>query len=160
MNETEAPVTEENPTTVAPGMQATLRYTLALEDGTVVETTEGFEPLTFTVGDGTLIEGLEAVVRGLAPGDRECLQIDPREGFGYPDVGNIHFVERDRFPDDVDPQPGLIVGFSVPNGEEVPGTILDIQGDQVRVDFNHPLAGHTLTFDVEVVAVEPAPEDA
>ncbi len=138
------------------GSRVTLRYTLSLEDGTVVETTEGFEPLTFTIGDGTLIPGLEAVVRGLHAGDKQCLQIDPREGFGFPDVGNIHFLPRERFPGDMEPEPGLIVGFETPNGEEVPGTVLEVDEAQVRVDFNHPLAGRTITFDVEVVAVEPA----
>ncbi|MFO8155444.1 MAG: FKBP-type peptidyl-prolyl cis-trans isomerase [Pseudomonadota bacterium] len=142
--------------TIDRGSRVTLRYTLSLEDGTVVETTEGFEPLTFTIGDGTLIAGLEAVVKGLKAGDKQCLQIDPREGFGYPDVGNVHFLPRERFPADVEPQPGLIVGFETPGGEELPGTVLEVDEDQVRVDFNHPLAGRTITFDVEVEAVEPA----
>ena len=141
---------------IEPGSRVTLLYTLSVEDGTVVESTDGFDPLSFTLGDGTLIAGLEAVLVGLRAGDKQCLQIDPREGFGYPDVGNVHFLPRERFPEDVEPQAGLIVGFETPGGDELPGTVLEVDAEQVRVDFNHPLAGRTITFDVEVLAVEPA----
>lgn len=131
-----------------------INYTLALEDGTVVESTQGTDPLRFSLGDGTLIEGLEAVLIGMKEGERQCLQLDPREAFGFPDETNVHMLTRDKFPDDIPLEKDLIIGFTTPSGEEIPGRIMDMPDDVlVVVDFNHPLAGHSVTFDVEVIAI-------
>lgn len=136
------------------GSSVLINYTMALEDGTVVESTNGTDPLRFSLGDGTLIEGLEAVLIGMKAGERQCLQLDPREAFGFPDETNVHMLTRDKFPEDMPLEKDLIVGFTTPSGEEVPGRIMEMPDDElVIVDFNHPLAGHSVTFDVEVIAI-------
>lgn len=142
---------------IGPGCEVVMRYTLSLEDGTVVETTTGYEPMRFSLGDGTLIDGLESVLYGLKAGDKQCVSIEPRDGFGFADVGNIHVMPRSEFADDILLEEGLIIGFSTPAGEQVPGTIVAVEEDQVQVDFNHPLAGRTVIFDVEILEVNPPP---
>lgn len=141
---------------ILPGSRVVMHYTLALTDGTIVETTRDGEPIDFHIGDGTLIEGLELAILGLQPGQTQSLRIDPREGFGYPDPASLHDIPRAEFDPGVDLAIGMIIGFSLPSGEEIPGTVIGLEGDLVRVDFNHPLAGREFVFDVEILAVEAA----
>lgn len=140
--------------TIQAGSSVLINYTLAIEDGTVVESTEGTDPLRFLLGDGTLIEGLEAVLIGMKVGDRQCLQLEAVEAFGFADETNVHMLTRDKFPEDMPLEKDLIVGFTTPSGEEIPGRIMEMPDDNlVIVDFNHPLAGHAVTFDVEIMAI-------
>ena len=132
-----------------------MHFTLSLADGTVADSSRDGEPLRFVMGDGTLIEGLELVLYGLKAGDQQCLSIEPRDAFGFPEEENIHTMPRSEFPAEMQLEPGLIVGFTTPSGEEVPGAIQEIKGDEVVVDFNHPLSGHEVIFDVEILEVKP-----
>ena len=141
--------------TIGPGSEVVMHFTLSLADGTVADSTREGEPLRFVMGDGTLIEGLELVLYGLKAGDRQCLSIEPRDAFGFPDEENIHTMPRNEFPTEMQLEPGMIIGFNTPSGEEVPGAIQEIKGDKVVVDFNHPLAGHEVIFDVEILEVKP-----
>lgn len=136
------------------GSRVTLHYTLSLEDGMVADTSREGEPLSFTIGDGSLIEGLELALLGLKAGDRQCLAIAPEIGFGFRDPEHIHEVPRSDFPADMELQEGLIIGFSTPSGEEVPGAVMEVEDTSVTVDFNHPMAGHEVTFDVEILSVD------
>ena len=141
--------------TIGPGSEVLMHFSLSLADGTVADSTREGEPLRFVMGDGTLIEGLELVLYGLKKGDRQCLSIEPRDAFGFPDEDNIHTMPRSEFPADMQLEAGMIIGFSAPSGEEVPGAIQEIKDDEIVVDFNHPLAGHEVIFDVEILEVKP-----
>jgi FKBP-type peptidyl-prolyl cis-trans isomerase SlpA len=141
--------------TIGPGSEVLMHFSLSLADGTVADSTRDGEPLRFVMGDGTLIEGLELVLYGLKKGDRQCLSIEPRDAFGFPDEDNIHTMPRSEFPADMPLEVGMIIGFNTPSGEEVPGAIQEIKDDEVVVDFNHPLAGHEVIFDVEILEVKP-----
>ena len=141
--------------TIGPGSEVLMHFTLSLADGTVADSTVEGEPLRFVMGDGSLIEGLELVLYGLKQGDRQCLSIEPRDAFGFPDADNIHTMPRSEFPEDIQLEVGQIIGFSTPSGEEVPGAIQEIKDEEVVVDFNHPLAGHEIIFDVEILEVKP-----
>ena len=134
----------------------TLHLSLMLEDGTVAESTFDAEPLTFTMGDGTLVHGLELGLYGLRPGDSQRLTLYPEQVFGLRDPGKVHRLPRADFGADIELEPGLIVGFETPEGEELPGAILSLDADSVEVDFNHPLAGRNIIFDVEIIDVVPA----
>lgn len=136
------------------GSRVRLHYTLTLEDGTEADSSHGGEPLAFTLGDGTLLAGLEQFLLGMHAGQRASHRVSPEQGFGYPDAAAVQVMPRDDFPAGMDLSPGVIVGFSTPAGDEVPGTIVAIDEARVTVDFSHPLAGHTLTFEVEILAVE------
>jgi FKBP-type peptidyl-prolyl cis-trans isomerase SlpA len=137
------------------GSRVRMHYTLRLEDGTVADSTEGEQPIEFVMGDGTLIEGLERVLLGLAVGEEQSFEIDPFHGYGFADPNAVHVLARGDFPPDMDLSPGTIVGFDTPGGDELAGTVKRIEGEQVTVDFSHPLAGHTLSFNVRIVAVLP-----
>ena len=141
--------------TIGPGSEVLMHFTLSLPDGTVADSTREGEPLRFVMGDGTLIEGLELVLYGLKKGDRQCLSIGPRDAFGFPDKENIHTMPRSEFPADIQLEAGLIIGFTTPSGEEVPGAIQEVKDDEVVVDFNHPLAGNEIIFDVEILELKP-----
>ena len=120
----------------------------------MADSTFGDEPLTLTIGDGTLVEGLELALLGLKAGDVQNLRIGPENAYGYPDPGNTYPMARADFPDDMELKPGVIIGFTSPAGDEVPGMVREVGESQVTIDFNHPLAGHEIQFEVEILSVE------
>lgn len=138
--------------TVGPGRTVELHYSLRLDDATEVASSRDDQPLRFTVGDGTLVEGLERFLYGLGAGDRRTFQVAPEDAYGAHDPSNIQMMPLDQFAG-MELEPGFIIGFDTPSGEELPGTILAVGDDGVQVDFNHPLAGRNLVFEAEVVAV-------
>ena len=141
---------------VGAGSTVTLHLSLALEDGRVAESTFDDDPHTFTMGDGSLLPGLELALYGLRPGDSQHLVLHPEQAFGLHDPDRIHVMPRTSFTDDIILEPGLIIGFTDSGGEELPGTVLSFTEATVEVDFNHPLAGHAITFEVEIIDVIPA----
>ena len=141
---------------ISEGSTVTLHLSLALENGRVAESTFEGEPHTFTMGDGSLLPGLEMALYGLRPGDSQCLVLNPAQAFGARDRDRIHTMPRTAFTDDISLESGLIIGFTDSGGAELPGTVLSVTDAAVEVDFNHPLAGHAITFDVEIIDVIPA----
>jgi len=136
-----------------------MHFSVSLTDGTVVETTrDDNEPLEFVMGDGTMIQGLELALYGLKAGDKQTVTIEPRLAFGFPDPESVHILPRSEFPQDMQLARGVIIEFNTPAGDEVPGTVLEVSEEEVKVDFNHPLAGHDITFEVEILSVE-SPEE-
>ena len=132
-----------------------MHFSIALEDGTVAESSrEDKEPLEFVMGDGTMVQGLELALYGLAQGDKQTIKIGPETAFGYHDPDNVHVIAREEFPQNMQLTRGTIIEFNTPAGDEVPGTVLEANDTEVKVDFNHPLAGHEITFEVEVLSVE------
>ena len=144
---------------IGAGSTVTLHLSLALEDGRVAESTFEDDPHTFTVGDGSLLPGLEMALYGLRPGDTQHLVLHPAQAFGARDPARIHIMPRTAFTDEISLEPGLIIGFTDTGGAELSGTVLSMTDTAVEVDFNHPLAGHAITFDVEIIDVIPADSD-
>jgi FKBP-type peptidyl-prolyl cis-trans isomerase SlpA len=144
---------------IGTGSTVTLHLSLALEDGRVAESTFEGEPHTFTLGDGSLLPGLELALYGLRPGDSQHLVLHPEQAFGVRDPARIHVMPRTAFADDISLEPGLIIGFTDTGGVEIPGTVLSVTESAVEVDFNHPLAGHAVTFEVEIIDVIPGSSD-
>ncbi len=131
-----------------------LHFNLTLADGSPVDGTSDGEPMTFTMGDGAMIEPFENVILGLSVGEKQQVSLDPREAFGFPDDENKHWMDRAEFKMDVELQEGLVIEFSTPEGENIPGSLVELTEDKVLVDFNHPLAGHEIIFSVEVVDIK------
>lgn len=131
-----------------------MHFSITLKDGTVAESTFGQEPLAFIMGDGTLIQGLEMALYGLKAGDRQHVTLRPQDAFGISNETNVYEMDKTEFAPDIKLEPGVIIGFATPSGDEVAGTILGVFDDKVKVDFNHPLAGHEITFEVEILGVE------
>lgn len=140
--------------TIQNGSEVLMHFTITLEDGTVADSTDGEDPLRFVMGDQTLIEGLELALYGLKAGDKQSLKIDPENAYGYPDPENVQAMQREDFPSNMELAKGVIVAFATPDGEEFPGMVMEVGDEQVTVDFNHPLAGHQITFDVEILEVK------
>lgn len=138
---------------IGPGSKVMLHFTIALEDGMVAESTFDDEPVEFVIGRGELQEGLERALYGLKTGDNQTFTILPEQGFGLRDARAEQLLARDEFPAQIPIEPGVIIEFTTPRGDEVPGTIKAITHDQVNVDFNHPLAGHKIKFTVKILAV-------
>jgi len=132
----------------------TLYYTLTLPDGTVADTTGNDEPFTFTMGTGTMIEGLEHSLLGLSAGDHQELIIPPEAGYGFPDPEARQTMPRVNFPENMVLEPGMIINFDMPGGDEAPGAVIEVSDTEVIVDFNHPLAGIDVTFTVDIVDVQ------
>ncbi|MBE9526130.1 MAG: FKBP-type peptidyl-prolyl cis-trans isomerase [Proteobacteria bacterium] len=131
-----------------------LHFNLTLADGSPVDGTSDGEPMNFTMGDGAMIEPFENVILGLSVGEKQQVSLDPREAFGFPDDENKHWMDRAEFKMDVELQEGLVIEFSTPEGENIPGSLVELTEDKVLVDFNHPLAGHEIIFSVEVVDIK------
>lgn len=140
---------------ISAGSTVTLHLALALEDGLVAESTFGGEPHIFTMGDGSLLPGLELALHGLRPGDTQRLVLHPAQAYGPRDAAKRHRLPRTAFAGDINLEPGLIIGFTDTGGREIPGTVLSVTDTAVEVDFNHPLAGHAVTFEVEIIDVIP-----
>ena len=140
---------------IQPGSRVTLHYTLALVDETLVDSTRGADPITFQIGSGMLIEMLERNLLGLHTGDQRRFEISAAESQLPVSAEAIQVMARSDFPTELAIEPGQVLGFVMPSGEEVPGLIVSVSDTEVTVDFSHPLAGRDLVFTVEVLVVEP-----
>jgi len=132
----------------------TFHYTLRTAEGRLLDTSQGGAPITFTEGDGTIIDGLEEAVRGLAAGTKQRVVVTAARGYGARDERLVQRVKRRTVP-----VAEIKVGDQFQTGPDRHApvvTIVGLEGDDVVLDANHPLAGLDLHFDVEVVAVRPA----
>ena len=135
------------------GTKVTLHFSIHLPGGEEVDGTRRGKPATFRVGDGNLPVGFERALFGLRVGSDERLWIPPEQAFGLRKDENIRTIRRADFPNASDLEPGMMMVFDGAGGE-LPGVVRTITGDTVEVDFNHPLAGRTLAFDVTILRVE------
>ena len=133
--------------------QVTLHFALRLENGDTVDSTFDKSPATFKVGDGSLLPGFEAALFGFKAGDKRTLEILPENAFGQPNPQNVQIIARSQF-NDMELSEGLLVIFNDAANTELPGVVKAFDDEQVTIDFNHPLAGKTLTFDVEIKDVQ------
>ncbi len=141
-----------------PGMQMTLHFALGLPDGSEVDSTFDKAPATFRWGDGSLLPGFEQALVGLPAGTETTVTIPAEAAFGAPNPNNVHTFRRDQMPTELEPEAGMMLAFTDPGGNELPGVIAAVEGDLVRVDFNHPLAGHDIVFRVHILDVRPTME--
>jgi FKBP-type peptidyl-prolyl cis-trans isomerase SlpA len=138
---------------IGPGTRVTLTFTLSLESGETVDST-GEKPASFNVGDGNLLPGFEKAMFGMKAGDQAELRVAPVDAFGEPNEENVQRIKRSSFQSNMALTEGLMMSFSDAQNTELPGVIVAIDEDYVDVDFNHPLAGKTILFDVSIISVE------
>ncbi|WP_456447396.1 FKBP-type peptidyl-prolyl cis-trans isomerase [Thiolapillus sp.] len=136
-----------------PGSRISLHFSLSLTDGTPAFDTED-EPLSCTLGDGTLLPGLELALYGLRPGEEQTLTLTPEHAWGERQQELIKEIPHSDFPATTDLEPGQILAFSLPDGEETMGTVLAVEDDKVLVDFNHPLSGQEVVFYAKMLEVD------
>jgi len=141
---------------VSEGTRVYLNFSVSLEDGSEVDTNFGGDPVDFVIGDGSLLPGFERRLFGMAAGERQMFTVLPEDAFGQPNDNNVQYLPRDQFDDDVELEIGLVFSFADASGGELPSMVLSYDEEEVTVDFNHPLSGRTILFDVLVHRVEPA----
>ncbi len=130
-----------------------VHYTGQLEDGSVFDSSVQREPLEFTLGQGQLIPGFEKAVVGLKVGDSTTANIPSAEAYGEPNPQMIIEVEKSQLPADLEPEVGVQLQLNQPDGQVIPVQITNVEGDNVTIDANHPLAGKDLTFNIELVEI-------
>jgi len=136
-----------------------MHYDISLTDGSNIESSFDDEPVEITMGNGDITEGMELALFGLKEGDEQTLMLTPEQGFGLRDEDNIHDMPLSDFPDSLPPETGLSYSFESDDDEEIPGTVISVKNDMVKVDFNHPLAGLEIVFKVNILGVNNAHAD-
>lgn len=139
---------------VGEGTRVFLNFALTLEDGSEVDSNFGGDAVSFAIGDGSLLPGFERQLLGMQPGERKLFQVPPEDAFGQPNENNVQRIPRDGFDDGIELELGLVCSFADAAGTELPGMVVGFDEKEVTVDFNHPLAGRTILFDVHVHRIE------
>jgi peptidylprolyl isomerase len=136
------------------GDTVTVHYTGKLDSGEVFDSSQGRDPLEFTVGSGQVIPGFDQAVDGLAVGESREVRIEPDDAYGQPREDLVVDVDRSQFPGDADPAVGQQVQVQVAPGQNRVATIAEVADATIKLDLNHPLAGEPLTFEVELVEIQ------
>ncbi|MGZ9809082.1 FKBP-type peptidyl-prolyl cis-trans isomerase [Pseudoroseicyclus sp. H15] len=142
-------------TQVKQGDTVSIHYT-GTTDGQTFDSSEGREPLQFQVGSGQIIPGLDAAMPGMEVGESKTVTVPADQAYGQADPSAKQTVARAQIPDNIPLEPGTRLQMQTPQGQAVPVTVAEVTESEVVLDANHPLAGKDLTFQVEVVDVQPA----
>ena len=132
----------------------TLHYQLGLTDDSIIEDSFELEPIEVQLGKGEMAEGLELALLGLREGDEQTIDIGPDMAFGQIDETMFRAMPRASFDPKLELLEGLIIEFSTPEGNTLPGTILAFDEHEVRIDLNHLLAGQTVRYSVKIIKIE------
>ena len=137
-----------------------IHYTLTLDSGEEVDTSQTRGPLRFLVGHGQIIPGLENALMDLQVGDKKTVKVQPEEGYGMRETALIQTIEREAIPAEIELFEGLVLRGQNESGDIIEGVVKSLNDETVTIDFNHPLAGEVLTFETEVVDIRDAtPEE-
>ncbi len=146
-------------TRIAQGSQVALHFSVALENGIEIDNTRSYpEPVSLVIGDGNLLEGFEKALIGLRAGDRRTVHLPPEDAFGPWNPDNVQSFDTVQFvkSGDTTPEIGTMMEFQDKGGSTLAGVVKSVSDDKVEVDFNHPLAGRNVVFEVEIAKVTPA----
>jgi len=135
------------------GDRVKVHYTGTLDDGTVFDSSREGEPIEFELGSGEVIDGFDQAVIGLEEGASREVRLDPDEAYGQRSDDLVIDVDRDDLPEDLDPEVGQTLAVEGADGEEMAAWVADVGEDAITVDLNHPLAGRSLTFEVELLEI-------
>jgi len=141
------PQAEENKT-------VRVHYTGKLPDGTIFDSSRNDKPLEFQMGQGQVIAGLEEAVVGMSPGDKRTVTVPPEKAYGQRQEEMAISVSKDEFPNGLKPEVGQRIQVRTSGGQTVLLSVSDVTKTEVRLDANHPLAGKTLTFEIELLEVQ------
>jgi FKBP-type peptidyl-prolyl cis-trans isomerase SlyD len=145
--------------TVADDMVVGLEYTLRLENGDVVDSSAGREPLEYLQGHGQIIPGLEKELYGMSEGEQKDVVVEPTQGYGERRADAYREFPKDAFPAGVELEPGTGIQLRDQSGQPHLAFVAEVRPETVLVDLNHPLAGETLHFDVEVASLRQATDE-
>jgi len=136
------------------GCVVSMHYTLTNDAGEIIDTSVGYEPLEYVHGQGEIVPGLEAFLDGEDVGFAGKVSVAPEDAYGEHNVGLILAAHQENFPDDMDLAVGMQVQTELPDGTLAVFQVTDVSSTGIKLDANHPLAGKTLHFDVEVLDVQ------
>ncbi|MFH1985373.1 MAG: peptidylprolyl isomerase [Pseudomonadota bacterium] len=139
--------------TVENGLFVRVDYTGTLQNGEVFDSSRGRRPLEFKVGAGQMIPGFDAAVAGMSLNEKKTITLAPEEAYGAYDDSLTREFPRADVPPEMNPQTGQRIGMTTPDGHQIPATITQVDDEKITIDMNHPLAGESLTFDIEVVGI-------
>ena len=138
---------------VKSGDTVKVHYHGKLTDGTTFDSSEGREPLEFTVGNGDVIKGFDDGVTGMSVGQKKTVHIPADDAYGQKDVERVVEFPKANFPPDLKPEAGMQLNMTNGSGQVIPVVIVEVGQDTVMLDANHPLAGQDLVFDIELVDI-------
>lgn len=136
------------------GDTVSVHYKGSLGDGSVFDSSEGQEPIEFTIGEHQVIEGFENAIIGMAPGDKKRESVAPVEGYGEREDDLVFRVPKSSLHEGAEFTVGDMVRVTLPDGQTAPMQIVSTDDSALTLDANHPLAGKTLTFDLELVSIK------
>ncbi len=149
---------EEPEIVIAPNKVVEIHYEGTLSDGSVFDSSEGQEPLEFVFGVGMLIPGLEEGLEGMAEGDTATIEVSAEDAYGPREEQAVQPIPRAEIDPEIELEEGMQLVGQSPQGPMIV-TVIEFDDETVMIDFNHPLAGEDLTFDVEVVSIREADDD-
>ena len=135
------------------GQFVSVHYKGTLQNGEVFDTSDGRHPLEVQIGEGQIISGFENALMGMSLNEKKVFTLDPEDAYGQKDESLTHSFPRADVPAEINPEVGQTVALCSSDGQQVPALITEMDDEKVVVDLNHPLAGQTLTFDIEVVGI-------
>jgi FKBP-type peptidyl-prolyl cis-trans isomerase 2 len=138
---------------VKAGDTVKVHYHGRLTDGTTFDSSEGREPLEFEVGGGMVIKGFDDGLMGMTIGQKKTIEIPVENAYGPKDPQMLMDFPIDRFPPDMKPEIGMRLNMTNGSGQHIPVVIIELKGDTVILDANHPLAGEDLLFDLELMEI-------
>ena len=141
--------------TVQEGDTVSVEYVATLADGTLFESSADYDiPITFVIGEGQVLKGLENAVLGMKEGEHKKVLLRPAEAYGFPDRTKIEMMPLETFPSGTHLRKGMVLPYIDDQNQEVFGTVREITAEGVVIDFNHPLVGQSLWFNVTLVKIE------
>lgn len=140
-------------TKIKDGNEVKVHYTGKLNDGTVFDSSDGREPLAFTIGKGMMIPGFEKGVMGMALNEEKTITLPPEEAYGEVREDMIAEVPNQQLPPEIKPEIGMELMSQTPDGQQLVVKIKEVKDESIVIDANHPLAGQELTFDIKVVEI-------
>lgn len=135
------------------GLYVSVDYKGTLQNGEVFDSSQGGQPLEVQMGVGQLIEGFERELMGMSLSDKKNFTLSPEDAYGQRDDSLTRDFARTDFPPEMEPQVGMTIALQTPEGRQTPAQITHLDGEKLSVDLNHPLAGESLTFEIEVVGI-------
>lgn len=139
--------------TIEKGKVVQVHYKGTLQNGEVFDSSQGGEPLEVAVGQGQLIRGFEDALMGMTVHEKKVFTLTPDEAYGPRDEEAKRTFSRSEVPADLEVEKGQMVAVTTPQGEQIPAKVVQVDDEGLTIDFNHPLAGETLTFEIEVVGI-------